>query len=57
MIEIDLNQVERRMSNSRSSMPSGLIDKLSRDQIADLFAFLLAPAEEKLAAIEQPFRR
>jgi len=57
VIEIDLNQVERRMSNSRSSMPSGLIDKLSRDQIADLFAFLLAPAEEKLAAIEQPFRR
>lgn len=50
VIEIALDEIESRRLHSLSRMPAGALDVLTRDQVLDLFAFVLAGADPKHAA-------
>jgi putative heme-binding domain-containing protein len=43
---LDQSNVEEILPNRVSSMPEGLLNPLSLDQIADLFAYMMAMPEE-----------
>jgi hypothetical protein len=44
-LTIDRRTVEEVKPSELSLMPNGLVDQLSREQIRDLFAFLMSPGD------------
>ena len=44
---IERKQIEERLKSPVSLMPSGLLDKLSREEILDLVAFVFAKGDQK----------
>jgi hypothetical protein len=44
--EIPTDSIDRRRKSATSLMPKGLLDKLTRDEILDLLAFLVARGDK-----------
>jgi hypothetical protein len=49
LLKLDQADVEETLPNRISAMPEGLLNSLTLDQIADLFAYLMAAPEVEVA--------
>ncbi len=48
-VEVTEADVEQRARNKTSAMPEGLLNRLTLDEVADLFAYLTSPPREAVA--------
>ena len=46
MLELKPKEIAQRTKSTTSIMPKGLLDKLSRDEILDLIAYVIARGNE-----------
>lgn len=53
-VTIGKDEIEETARNKISAMPEGLLNDLTLDEIADLFAFLASPARHEVARRRQP---
>lgn len=49
-IEIPVSEIETRQKSAVSLMPNGLLDKLTREEVLDLLAYIVARGDEHAAA-------
>lgn len=54
---LNKNEIEAIAPSSKSSMPEGLLNDLTAEQIADLFAYLATPPQLRTTTIPAPKRR
>src|SRR4051812_17881123 len=47
-ISVRDDEIEELLPNKTSSMPAGLLNSLTQEEIADLFSFLTTPAKESV---------
>ena len=53
-VTIPEEEIEQRVRNKTSAMPEGLLNELTLDEIADLFAYLSGPSRPEL--VRRPTR-
>jgi hypothetical protein len=53
-VVLDVGDIEHREKSPNSVMPKGLLDKLTREEILDLVAYVVSRGDEKAAVYHGP---